>query len=91
TRVQIGVIAVVVTIKFCYRDDFSATKTVRLIQRTYGDAALSRIIIFEWYKRESRESVKDDQCNGRLMSSRIDDKIGTVDKMAKDDKKNVLD
>ena len=31
-----------VTIKFCCIFDFLATKTVELIQKAYGDAALSR-------------------------------------------------
>jgi hypothetical protein len=39
-----------VAIKFCCKVDFSATKTVELIQKAYGDAALSRTTI-EWYKR----------------------------------------
>ena len=30
-----------VAIKFCCKVDFSATKTVELIQKAYGDAALS--------------------------------------------------
>jgi hypothetical protein len=30
-----------VVIKFCCKVDFSATKTVELIQEAYGDAALS--------------------------------------------------
>ena len=32
-------------IKFCCKVDFSATKTVELIQKAYGDAALSRTTI----------------------------------------------
>ena len=40
-----------VVIKFCCKVDFLATKTVQLIQKAYGDAALSRTIIFEWHKR----------------------------------------
>jgi len=53
-----------VAIKFCCKVDFSATKAVELIQKAYGDAALSRTTIFEWHKRflEGRESVKDDEC-----------------------------
>jgi predicted Na+-dependent transporter len=39
------------TIKFCCKVDFSATKAVELIQKAYGDAALSRTTIFEWHKR----------------------------------------
>ena len=36
-----------VAIKFFCKVDFSATKTVELIQKPYGDAALSRTTIFE--------------------------------------------
>jgi len=38
-------------IKFCCKVDFSATKTVELIQKAYSDAALSWTTIFEWHKR----------------------------------------
>ena len=46
-----------VAIKFCCKVDFSATQTVELIQKAYGDAVLSRTTIFEWHKwfREGRE------------------------------------
>ena len=37
-----------VVIKFCCKVDFSATKTVELIQKAYGDAALSRATIFDF-------------------------------------------
>ena len=72
-----------VAIKFCCKVDFSATKTVELIQKAYGDAALSRTTIFEWHKRfrEGRESVKDDE------GSRTDDSIAAVDKMVKEGRK----
>jgi len=36
-----------VAIKFCCEIDFSATKAVELIQKAYGDAAVSRTTIFE--------------------------------------------
>jgi hypothetical protein len=51
-----------VAIKFCCKVDFSATKTVELIQKAYCDTALSQTTIFEWHKQfqEGRESVKDD-------------------------------
>jgi len=75
-------------IKFSCKVDFSATKTVELIQKAYGDAALSRKTIFEWHKRfrEGRESVKDDESSGRPTTSRIDDNIAAVFKMVKDDR-----
>ena len=77
-----------VAIKFCCKVDFSATKTVELIQKAYGDAALSRTTIFEWYRRfrEGRESVKDDERSGRPTTSRTDDDIAAFDKMVKEDR-----
>ena len=78
-----------VEIKFCSKVDFSATKTVELIQKAYGDAALSRTTIIEWHRRfrEGRQSVKDDECSGWPTTSRTDDNIAAVDKMVKEDRK----
>jgi len=78
-----------VAIKFCCKVDFSPTKTVELIQKGYGDAALSRTTIFEWQKgfREGRESVKDDERSGRPTTIRTDDNIAAVDKMFKEVRK----
>jgi len=78
-----------VAIKFCCKVSFSATKNVELIQKAFGDAALSRTTIFEWHKRfrEGRESVKDDEGSGRHTTSRTDDSIAAVDKMVKEERK----
>ena len=43
-----------VAIKFCCKIDFSPTKTVELIQKAYGEAALSRTTIFEWHEAPLR-------------------------------------
>jgi hypothetical protein len=61
-----------VAIKFCCKVDFSAKKSVELIQKAYGDAALSRTAMFEWHKRfrEGRDSVTDDERSGRPTTSR---------------------
>ena len=40
-----------VAIKFCCKADILASKTMELIQKTYGHAAISRTTIFEWHKR----------------------------------------
>ena len=70
-----------VAIKFCCKIDFSAIKTVELIQKAYGDAALSRRTIFEWHKRfrEGRESVKDEERSGPPTTSQTGDNIAAVD------------
>jgi hypothetical protein len=58
-------------IKVCCKVDFSPTKTVELIQKAYGEAALSRTTIFDWHKRfrEGRDSVNDGECSGRHTTS----------------------
>jgi hypothetical protein len=68
--------------------DFLATKTVELIQKAYGDAALSQTTIAEWHKRfqESRESVKDDERSDRPTTSQTDDNIAAVNKMVTEDR-----
>jgi hypothetical protein len=78
-----------VAIKFCCNVDFSATKTVELIQKAYDNAALKRTTIFDWHKqfREGRDSVKDDEGSGRPTTSRSDNNIAAVDKMFKEDRK----
>jgi hypothetical protein len=77
-----------VVIKFCYKVNFSATKVVELIQKAYGDAALSRTTLFEWHKRfrEGRESVKYDERSGQPTTSRTDDNMAAVNKMVKEDR-----
>ena len=59
---------------------------MELIQKDYGDAALSQTTIFEWHKRfqEGREPVKHDECSGQP-TSRTNDNITAVDQMVKED------
>jgi hypothetical protein len=78
-----------VAIKFCCKADKKKKKTVELIQKAYGDAALSLTTIFEWHRRfrEGRESVKDDECSGQPTTSQTDDNIAAVNRMVKEDRK----
>ena len=71
--------------KFCCKVDFSATKTVELIQKAYGDAALSRTTIFE-RGTNGFERVEDER-SGRPTTSRTDGDITAVDKMVKEERK----
>ena len=78
-----------VAIKFCCKADMSATDTLKMIQKAYGNVLLSRTTVFEWHERfrESRESVKDDERSGRPTTTRTDDNIAAVAKMVKEDRK----
>jgi len=62
---------------------------VELIQKAYGDEALSRTTIFDLHRRfrEGRDSMMDDESSGRPTTSRTNDNIAAVDKMVKEDRK----
>jgi len=51
-----------VAIKFCVKAGKCAVKTIELINKSYGSAAISRANVYWWYARfrDGREDVKDD-------------------------------
>ena len=58
-------------IKFCVKLDKSATETFASLTEAYGDATLSRTMVFKWHKafKEGRENVEDNPHSGRPLSS----------------------
>jgi len=54
-------------IKFCVTLNKSATETFASLTEAYGDATLSRTMVFKWHKafKEGREYVEDDPRSGR--------------------------
>jgi hypothetical protein len=40
-----------VTIKFCVKAGLSATETLVLVEKAYGNEALNRSNVFRWYSR----------------------------------------
>jgi len=67
-------------IKFCVKLNKSTTETFASITETYGDATLSRTVIFKWHKafKEGRENVEDDSRSGRPISSTNDQNVEMV-------------
>ena len=60
-----------VTIKFCVKASRSAVATIELINKAYGNAAMSHANVYRWYARfrDVREEVKDDARSGRLSTT----------------------
>ena len=60
---------------FCLKLNKSASLT-----EAYGDATLSRIMVFKWHKafKEGRENLEDDPRSGRPISSTNDQNVGVV-------------
>ena len=60
-----------VATKFCFKAGISATETLVLVQKAYGNEALNRSNVFRWYSRfrDGRELVEDDERGGRPKST----------------------
>jgi len=52
-----------VAIKFCFKAGLSATDTLLLVQKAYGNEAVNRSNVFRWCSqfRDRRELVEDDE------------------------------
>ena len=66
-------------IKFCVKLNKS-TETFASLTEAYGDATLSRTVVFKWQKafKEGQENVEDDPCSGRPISSTNDQNVEVV-------------
>jgi hypothetical protein len=69
-----------VAIKCCCKAGLSATETVVLVQKAYGNEAMNRPIVFRKYSRfrDGRELAKDDERGGRPKSTRAEVNIAAV-------------
>jgi len=67
-------------IKFCVKLNKSATETFASLTEAYGDATLSRTMVFKWHKafKESQENVEDHPHSGRPISSTNDQNVEVV-------------
>ena len=67
-------------IKFCVKLNKSATETFASLTKAYGDATLSRTMVFKWHKvfKEGQENVEDDPRSGRPISSTNDKNVEVV-------------
>ena len=61
-----------ICIKFCVKLEHSSAETIRMIQKAFGDDAMSAAQIKVWHKRfkDGRESVESDPHSGRPATSR---------------------
>jgi len=67
-------------IKFCFKIGKTATETYQLLQQAYGEDAMGRAQVFDWFRRfkEGRTSVESDRRSGRPSTSRNEEMIAKV-------------
>jgi transposase len=80
-----------VAIKFCFKSRLSATETLLLVQKAYGNEAVSRSNVFRWYSRfrDGRELVEDDERSGRPKSTLTEVNIAAIADLVKNDRRIV--
>jgi hypothetical protein len=76
-----------VAIKFCFKAGPSATETLVLVQKAYGNEALKQSNVLRWYSwfQERRELVEDDERGGRPKLTRTEVNIAAVADLVKSD------
>ena len=69
-----------ICIKFCFKIGKAATETYQLLQQVYGEDAMGRTQVFDWFRRfkEGRTSVESDLRSGRPSTSRNEEMIAKV-------------
>ncbi|GFX71171.1 protein GVQW3 [Trichonephila clavipes] len=78
-----------ICIKFCFKLGKTGTKTYEIMKTAFGDEAMSRPRVFEWFRRfkEGRQSVNSDLSSGRPSISRNKDKIAQVKAVVRSDRR----
>ena len=69
-----------ICIKFCIKLDHSSMENIHVIQKAFGDDAMSAAQIKVWHKcfKDGRESVEDDSCSWRPVTSRAPENVERV-------------
>ena len=69
-----------VILKFLVKLKKSRMECLQMLTKVFGDNAMSRARLYEWYKRfaEGREDVEDDECPGRSVSARTDENVQKI-------------
>jgi len=78
-----------ISVKVCFKAGLSATETLVLVQRAYGNEALNRSEVLRWYSRfrDGRELVEDDERSGRPKSTLTEVNIAAVADLVKNDRR----
>ena len=69
-----------ITIKFCLRNDISVAETFRMLQKVFGDLAMSQKNVYKWYKdfKEGRERISDLERPGRPSTSSDEQHVNQI-------------
>jgi hypothetical protein len=77
-----------VVIKFCFKADLTATETLVLVQKAFGNEAVNRSNVFRWYSRfRDGKDLVEDENGGRRKSTRTEVNIAAVADLVKNNRR----
>ena len=78
-----------ICIKFCVKNEINCNKVCEILSKAYGESAMSKTRIYEWYKRfqHGRKEVEDNDCPGRPSTSTTDENVEKVKEMVMYDRR----
>jgi len=78
-----------VAVKVCFKAGLSATETLVLVQKAYGNETVNRSNVFRWYSRfrDGSELVENDERGGLPKSARTEVNIAAGTDMVKIDRR----
>lgn len=76
-------------IKFCVKNGFNGARTLEMLEKCFGNNSLKKTVVYQWHERfkSGRESIEDDERNGRPSTSKTDENIDKVTKMLVNNRK----
>nr|CAH7754253.1 unnamed protein product [Callosobruchus chinensis] len=80
-------------VKFCFLLGKSPAETVVMVKKAYGDAALSKTRVYEWFSRfkNGEMSTGDQPRPGRPSTSRNDENIEIINALVREDRRRTID
>ena len=84
--------------KFCFLLGKSAEETIVMLKTAYGDAALSKTRVYEWFLlgfivrfKNGEMSIEDQRRSGRPATSRSDENVDKVNALIREDRRRTID
>ena len=80
-------------VEFCFLLGKSAAETIVMLKTVYGDAALSKSIVYEWFSRfkSGEMSIADQPRSGRPATSRSDGNVDKINALIREDRRRTID
>ena len=77
-------------VKFCFLLGKSAAETIVMLKDAYGDAALSKTRVYEWFLRfkNGEMSIEDQPRSGRSATSRSDENVDKISALIREPSSN---